>query len=152
MPISLPKWALPAAAAIAFLGLAAILVVAVSRWQASVHQSGYDSGFQAARAEAEAAARASAEAALERARERVQRGEEAVQGYIQAAAQAAARSMRGEIARYAQGTGGALVCLDADGVRLLRELRAARGQGAHPAASGDARGAVQPPAPPARDR
>ena len=152
MPFSLPKWALPVVALLAFLLLSTALVVAVNSWQASVHQSGYDSGYQAAKAEAEAAARASAEAALERARERVQRGEEAVQGYIQAAAQAAARSMRGEIARYAQGSGGALVCLDADGVRLLRELRAARSQGGDPAASGDPRGALQRPASPARDR
>lgn len=112
------------AVALAFLIVRGIN--SVKEWNASTFADGYRSGQQQANAAWLQTRNEEARQSIDRLALQVKNNQSAVTGYLVdiAARQLLVQQTTKEIERYASTPAGALVCLDADGVRLLQQARA----------------------------
>lgn len=136
------KWLGPVLGALALVISIYFVVNTVRGWMDDIYQNGYTAGVAKAQADCERARAASAEDAMSRLAEQVQQSNAAVEDYVRELAEREPQviTVTKEIERYAEDPAGGIVCLDADGVRLLRDAHsAASNQGSNPEASTDAR-------------
>lgn len=150
----MPVWLATAVASKWFkigLGVVALLALVfavkgtidtVQKWQTDTFNKAFNAGYTASDAKWEKASAENARAALASVQANIERSNTAVQNYV---ADIAARAplivpVKERTTVYAQSPDAGTVCLDADGVRLLRDYRAALGLGgqASPAAASPA--------------
>lgn len=99
----------------------------VKDWREDIYNEAYAAGQEQANAAWLQTRNAEGAQALERLATQMEANNTAVNGYLAdiAARQVLVQQTTKEIERYASSPAGTLVCLDADGVRLLQQARAA---------------------------
>lgn len=121
------KWIGPGLLLVALAFLAVRGINAVKGWREDIYNEAYAAGQQQANAAWLQTRNTEAAQAIDRLSQQLEDRDTAVQGYLADIAdrKPLVQQITREIDRYASTPAGATVCLDADGVRLVEQARAA---------------------------
>lgn len=121
------RWIGVGALAVALAYLIVQGINSVKDWRQEIYDDAYMAGQQQANAAWLQTRNAEAAQAIDRLAEQMKANNTAVEGYLAdiTARQALVQQTTEEIERYASTPTGTAVCLDADGVRILQQARAA---------------------------